>query len=155
MFWTVVTTHPMSERRAITNIARQGFHWYAPREKVTRVVRGRRITDARWMFPRYLFVWIEAQWASLCNTIGIASVLMNGDNPARVPNDWVLSMKARERNGLIDLRKNRFHIGQPVSVTGGLFIGKRGIYQGQTSRQREVILLEALGTVELASGFLR
>jgi transcription antitermination factor NusG len=64
-------------------------------------------------------------------------------------------MKAKEHNGLIELHRNRFLKGQKVQVTGGLFIGQRGIYQGTTPRQREIILLEALGRVELAPGLLR
>ena len=111
--------------------------------------------DARWLFPRYLFVWIEDQWQRLFSTIGVTTVLMNGEKPAKLPDKFVPSMKAREHHGLIELRKSRFHKGQQVQVTGGLFVGQHGIYSHQTSRQREVILLEALGTVELAPGLLR
>jgi transcriptional antiterminator RfaH len=155
LFWSVVQSHPACEHRAITNIERQGYACYAPRERVTRVVRGRKVTEARWLFPRYLFVWIIDRWWSLFGTFGVSSVIMNGDKPARIPNGWVEKMKAREVKGLIDLSQSEFTKGQRVQVTSGLFMGKHGIYQGQTSRQREVILLEALGRVELAPGMLR
>jgi transcriptional antiterminator RfaH len=107
------------------------------------------------LFPRYLFVWIEDQWQRLFSTIGVTTVLMNGQEPAKLPDDFVPGMKAREHHGLIELRKSMFTKGQQVQVTGGLFAGHRGIYQNQTSRQREVILLETLGRVELAPGLLR
>lgn len=154
-FWAVVQSQPACERRAIEHIERQGFTIYAPREKITRITRGRKVHTARWLFPRYLFVWIEDQWQRLFSTIGVTTVLMNGEQPSRLPEHWVSDLRARERNGLIELRKSRFTKGQNVQVTGGLFVGKHGIYQGMTSRQREVILLEALGTVELAPGLLR
>ena len=65
-------------------------------------------------------------------------------------------MKRQEVKGLITLSKHRFKIGQRVEVTGGLFAGAHGMYQGMTSRQREVVILDALGArVELASGLLR
>lgn len=155
MFWSVVQSQPACERRAITHIERQGFSVYAPRERVIRIVRGRKVNDARWLFPRYLFVWIEDQWQRLFNTIGVATVLMNGQEPAKLPEEFVPNMKAREVRGLIELKRSLFTKGQNVQVTGGLFVGQRGIYQGMTSKQREIILLEALGRVELAPGLLR
>ena len=155
MFWSVVQSQPACESRAITHIEREGFTVYAPREKIVRIIRGRKVNTARWLFPRYLFVWIEAQWQRLFSTIGVSTVLMNGQMPAKLPDDFISNMKAREHHGLIDLRKSKFNKGQSVQVTGGLFAGRRGIYQNQTSQQREVILLETLGTVELAPGLLR
>jgi transcriptional antiterminator RfaH len=134
---------------------RQGFTIYAPREKFVSVIRGRKVTGARWLFPRYLFVWIEDQWQRLFSTIGVATVLMNGEKPAKVPEKFIHDMKAREVRGLIELKRSMFTKGQNVQVTGGLFVGQRGIYQGMTSKQREIILLEALGTIELAPGLLR
>ena len=156
-FWAVVTTQPSAERRALWHLAWQGFDTYAPREKVIRVRRGRKVADVRWLFPRYLFVWIVDTWHALYGTMGVATVLMNGQRPAQLPTGWIEGMKARERNGLITLAKpHRFKIGQRVEVGSGLFAGARGLYQGMTSKQREIVLLEALGArVELASGLLR
>ncbi len=154
MFWSVVQSQPACERRAITHIERQGFTLYAPREKIIRIVRGRKVHTWRWLFPRYLFVWIEDQWQRLFSTIGVTTVLMNGDKPAKLPDEFVPDMKSREHHGLIELKRSRFNKGQQVQVTGGLFVGQRGIYQHQTSRQREIILLETLGTVELAPGLI-
>ena len=145
----------MCERRALWHLARQGFKTYAPREKIIRIVRGRKTTCARYIFPRYLFVWIADQWHALFNTIGITKVLMTADQPARLPDGWVEGMRSQERNGLLTLPKHRFKIGQRVTITTGLLAGSKGMYQGMTSRQREIVLLETLGRVELASGLLR
>jgi transcriptional antiterminator RfaH len=107
------------------------------------------------MFPRYLFVWIVDRWHALHSTIGISTVIMSGDTPAHLPNGWVESMKRREHKGLITLPP-RFAKGQRVEVTGGLFVGAKALYQGMSSHQREIVILEALGVrVELASGLLR
>ena len=155
LFWSVVQSQPACEHRAIAHCERQGFTIYAPREKIVRITRGRKVHTARWLFPRYLFVWIEDQWQRLFSTIGVSTVLMNGDKPAKLPEEFITNMKAREVRGLIELKRSMFTKGQNVQVTGGLFAGQRGIYQNQTSRQREVILLETLGRVELAPGLLR
>jgi transcription antitermination factor NusG len=74
--------------------------------------RGRKIATSRWLFPRYLFVWIEDQWHRLLNTSGVSKVLMTGDKPVRLPDGWINEIKSRERNGLIILSKHRFKIGQ-------------------------------------------
>lgn len=155
VYWSVVQSQPACERRAITHCERGGFTVYAPREKIMRITRGRKVHTARWLFPRYLFVWIEDQWQRLFATIGVSTVLMNGESPARLPEHWITDLKSREHHGLIELKRARFTRGQSVTVTGGLMMGKKGIYQNQTSQQREVILLEALGRVELAPGLLR
>ena len=154
-YWTVVQAQPMCERRALWHLDFQGFKTYAPREKITRVKRGRKVAAARWLFPRYIFVWVVDQWHELFSTIGISKVLMTGERPAHLPERWITDMKSKERNGLITLPKHRFDIGQRVVVFSGPFAGQRGMYYGQGSRQREIVLLEALGRVELAPGLLR
>lgn len=156
MYWTVVQAQPMNERRALWHLRRQGFETYAPREKITRIARGKKLHTSRWLFPRYIFVWVVEQWHALFNTFGIARVLMTGEHPARLPEGWVDDMRKREHNGLIELKKARFAVGQRVQISSGLFAGARGLYQGMTSRQREIVLVEAMGCrVEVAPGLLR
>ena len=156
MYWSVIQSQPACERRALWHMTYQGFTTYAPRERITRIVRGKKVQCARWLFPRYVFVWITDHWHALFTTIGVTRVLLNGEQPARIPDGFVESMRAREHKGLITVPKHRFDIGQQVQVTGGLFAGARALYQGMTSQQREIILLEALGCrVELAPGLLR
>jgi transcription antitermination factor NusG len=156
MFWAVVQAKPMCERRAIWHLERQHFTVYAPRERIKRIKRGKLISDARWLFPRYLFVWCEEQWQRWFNTFGVSTVLMHGQQPAALPNDFVDNMKSQENGGLITLYKpQRFHKGQRVQVISGLLNGRRGLYQGQTQQEREIVLLDALGRVELPPGLLR
>jgi transcription antitermination factor NusG len=155
-FWAVVQSQPQAERRALAHLAWQGFATYAPRERVVRVKRGKKIATSRWLFPRYLFVNIANRWHELFSTCGVSRVLMSGEQLAQVPDGWVERMRERERNGLIVLPKPiRFRRGQRVQVTGGLLTGKRGLYQGMTAHQRELILLDVLGSVDLAPGLLR
>jgi len=155
--WAVVNTQPTAEKRTLWHLEWQGFKAYAPKEKITRIVRGKKVDTARWLFPRYVFVWIVDRWHELFSTIGVSRVLMTGDQLAQCPSAWIDGMRAQERNGLITLPKAppRFRNGQRVTVASGMFAGVKGLYQGATSRQREVVLLEHLGRVELASGLLR
>jgi len=146
----------MCERRALWHLAWQGFTTYAPREKITRIKSGKKHHTSRWLFPRYIFVWVAEQWHALFSTIGVARVLMTGEQPARLPDGWVEDMRKREHNGLIELKRARFKVGQRVQISSGLFAGAHGLYQGMTSKQREIVLVEALGCrVEVAPGLLR
>jgi hypothetical protein len=81
--------------------------------------------------------------------------MMDGE-PAKVPITWVDTMRGREDpRGYVQLPRERHRRGQRIQIAAGIFQGKFGFYQGMTSRQREVILLEALNVrVELASGDL-
>jgi transcription antitermination factor NusG len=154
--WGVVQVQPMCERRALLHLGWQGFDTYAPRERVTHVRHGIKTNTSRLLFSRYVFVWIAEQWHQLFSTIGISRLLMTGETPSRLPDGLVEQLRSRERNGLIQLPKHRFKIGQAVEVGGGLFVGAKGIYQGMTSQQREIVLLDSIGCkVELASGLLR
>jgi transcription antitermination factor NusG len=155
-FWGVVQVQPMCERRALLHLGWQGFDTYAPRERTTHITRGRKVTSSRLLFSRYVFVWMAEHWYRLFATAGISRLLMTGNEPSKLPDGLVEQLRSRERNGLIQLPKHRFRIGQHVEVGGGLFVGAKGLYQGMTSRQREVVLLDTLGCkVELASGLLR
>lgn len=153
-FWAVVTTHPQSEQKALTHLLWQGFECYAPRERTVKISHGRKVFVERYLFPRYLFVWIQQQWHVLLSTFGISRVLMNGEVPAQLPSTWVTEMKSKEHNGFVVLPRERYKIGEPVRINAGLFQGQIGLYQGMTSRQREVVMLSNLGRVELASGDL-
>lgn len=82
-------------------------------------------------------------------------MLLEGEAPGRVPVGWVERMMSSEVDGAVVLPRRLFGVGDPVVIEGGMFHGCRGLYQGQTGKQREVVLLESLGRVELASGCLR
>ena len=155
MFWSVVATHPQNESRATSHLQRQGFTCYAPREKFVMVRRGRKVDVVRYMFPRYVFVWVENQWHAISGTFGVSRVLTNECGmPSRLPEGWVETMMQQETEGFIQLPKNERRVGDTVTIASGVLAGWVGLYQGQTSKQREVVLLERLGRVELAVGCL-
>jgi len=143
--------HANCERRAKANLARQGFAFYLPVIKDIVTIRGRKSAVSRPLFGRYIFVFIQDQWRSLLSTIGIASVVMRGDKPACIPSKVIDDIRAREdKEGFVRLRKNekeKFERGTRVRIPEGQFSGMVGVYDGMTSSQREVVLLEFLGRV--------
>ena len=154
LYWAVATTHPQCERKALENLSRQDFSCYAPKTRELRVKNGKKHWVERWLFPRYLFVWIVDKWSAVCSTIGVRGVILDGDKPARLPASFVDDLKNSERNGFIVLPKTKRKAGQRVQIERGVFTGQFGIYQGMSSREREIVLLDCIGRVELAAGDL-
>lgn len=150
--WFVVQTEPQRETVATQLLERAGFQPYLPR---IRLPNSQRITS---LFPGYLFVSQADHWYSIKNTIGVRGILMSGPTPAKLPARIVEDIRSRERGGLVRLPPPpRFRNGQPVGIIRGLFKGRIGIYVGMGARDRERVLIEALGraiTIDLPTSDL-
>jgi transcriptional antiterminator RfaH len=105
------------------------------------------------LFSGYFFCRIVDRWRSINTTLGVLSLVKFGDAPARCPDHEIDSLKAMiDAHGYIKLPEARgapierkIAIGAKVKVTAGPFGGMSGLYAGQSSRERELILLNLLG----------
>jgi transcriptional antiterminator RfaH len=71
---------------------------------------------------------------------------MDGVTPGRVPDAVIDELKARERNGAIELpRRDDLKPGDSVRILQGPFSGHLGLYTGMRPRQRIEVLLQLLG----------
>jgi len=152
--WIVAHTQPHRERWASENVWRQGCEFYLP--MFARLVRGRlNETRAVYLFPSYIFVRPpNGQWHFLIGTWGIESVIMMGEQPARLTGGEISRLKALEGpDGLIAVPKrreltkhhSRFVFGQMVRIKSGMFSGYIGIHQGSTGNERVRVLMDFLG----------
>ena len=148
--WYVAQTQVNGEAKAAQNLLRQGYEVYLPRYLKRR--RHARKVDftARPLFPRYLFVAIDMatqRWRSVQSTFGVARLVSNGDDPARVPEGVVHALRAREdEKGFICLdSKPVFAPGDKVRVLAGAFIDSAGLFSGLADHDRVSILLDMLG----------
>jgi transcription elongation factor/antiterminator RfaH len=138
MFWSVVQTETQRENVAAHFLQQGGFETYLPKIKAQQ-----RIVP---LFPAYLFVRVIDHWYDINNTIGVVQLLHAGDQPAKLKDKIVDSIKSRERGGIVKLPDpNRLRPGQQVRIKRGSFEGHCGIYQGMSGKQRERVLLELLG----------
>jgi len=84
----------------------------------------------------------------------VVRIVLDGAQPARVPDAVIAEIRARERNGLVELPKREmFHVGDQVRILQGPFAGHLGLYAGQRAHERVLVLLALLGgqqRVELA-----
>jgi transcriptional antiterminator RfaH len=145
-FWCAARLLPQREAAATQCLGLAGFETYLPRLRERRLVRGRRVEVSPPLFPGYLFIWIEVQWSRARWAPGIASLIMAGDGPARVPNSVISEIRSRERDGLVELAKPpRLRRGDQVRIVQGVFRGYLALYDGMAPRERVMVLLSLLG----------
>lgn len=152
--WFLVHSKPSQEDTAAVNLTRQGYEVYLPRARVRRRLHGRMTERVQPLFPRYLFVELDAHtddWAPIRSTLGVSRLVRFGEYPASVPGSLIELLKSRESEGVHDWSVPALHAGQKVRVLEGAFRDFEGIFVAQTSRERVIVLLEILGRAVRAS----
>jgi transcriptional antiterminator RfaH len=124
--WVVVNTQAQRERLATEQIANQGFEVYCPLFK-RRIKHARRFEDVlRPLFPGYVFVAVDPsreQWRPLMSTVGVRSVLRNGERPSTLDERFIEALRAREIAGAIIKPSEPYKVGEQVKLSGGVFDG--------------------------------
>lgn len=123
-----------------------GFETFLPRTKLR---TGKTVA----LFPGYFFCVIDQTWRGVENAIGVVGLVMAGNRPAQCPDREIDKIRSNlNRNGLYRLpptmpegRTIALVAGQYVRIKSGSFRGLSGLYQGQSAREREIVLLELLG----------
>jgi transcriptional antiterminator RfaH len=131
-YWACAQLAPSRERLALHCLQQvAGFEVYAPRIKAPRGARSR---NPRLLFPGYVFVLIVLQWHAAMRTPGVVRLVLDGGIPARVPDNVIAELRARERNGLLQLPEpRRFRAGERVRVIHGPLVGLEGLVAGRAS----------------------
>ena len=152
-YWACAQLESNRERLALHCLELGGYSTYLPRIRERRRVNGRQVTVTPPLFPGYAFVLIELQWHAARWCPGVLRLVLDGAQPARVPDKVIADLRKRERNGLIELPPPPdFQRGDCVRITRGVFCGQRGLYAGQRPHERVAVLLQLLGRVELPKG---
>jgi transcriptional antiterminator RfaH len=147
MYWACARLEPRREAVAAHFLAAAGYQTYLPRLRERRRRNGHLIETRPLLFPGYGFVLVVGGWWQARWSPGVANLIMNGAGPAHVPDNVVAEIRARERNGLIELPRRALVSGDRVRVMQGPLRGLEGLYGGQAPRERVAILLSALGRV--------
>jgi transcriptional antiterminator RfaH len=150
MSWYVVRTQANAEPRAAENLLRQGYEVYLPLGRRWRLHARRREVVSRPLFPRYLFVAFDkerARWRAIFSTIGVSTLICQGEMPIQVPDGIVEEIQASERNGQFDDAGMvaRLKPGDPVLITCGPFSDLTGQLQSLVAGDRVRVLLQLLG----------
>jgi transcriptional antiterminator RfaH len=137
-FWSVCQTETNREATAVHFLDQQRFETYLPKIKTQR-----RLVP---LFPSYVFVRIEDHWWSIANTIGVINLLMSGEQPAKLKDEIVNAIKAKEKNGVVKLPEpKRIKRGDKIRIVRGSFGGHLAIFEGMSGNDRSRVLLDLLG----------
>jgi transcriptional antiterminator RfaH len=147
-YWAAARLQPRHEALALHCLGLAGYETYLPRLRERRVSRGRRITVTPPLFPGYCFILIQLQWHSARWAPGVATVILDGVSPAKVPDAVIDEIRAREVGGLIDLPKSLpapgLRLGAQVKILVGPFRGFMATLVGLRPQQRIEVLLQLL-----------
>ena len=147
MFWACARTESKREAVAKRFLELAGFETYVPRVREQRLRRGKRIETISPLFPAYAFIVIDQQWHRARWTVGVLALIMDGDRPARVPDQVIAGIRAREVRGAVELPKSSgLKPGDHVKILGGPFRGRLALYAGMKPHQRVEVLLALLGS---------
>lgn len=145
--WIVVNTHTHKERVAVENLERQAYATYCPMVR-TQIRHARKVEEVlRPLFPGYLFVATDPaveRWRPILSTLGVRSVIRNGEVPSRLDRRFIESLRAREIDGAIIRPPAPYAVGQDVRITGGAFDGMVARIIGLQEKDRLVVLLDLL-----------
>ena len=144
-FWTVLRTHPNSEKTAIYNLERQNFEYYQPKIQERKNRKQGLVTVESPLFPCYLFVRVVDRWMCLHSTHGVASILTNGSFPAVVRDQVIDDLRNREAGGYIQLPKQKkFDVGDKVTIKDGAFADQTALVERMPVKERQRVLLSLL-----------
>jgi transcriptional antiterminator RfaH len=144
-YWTVAQLQPSHTALALHLLAQQNFTVYAPKIRELRVIRGRKTEAFSALFPGYAFVLISLQWHAARWCPGVVRLVMDGVQPAKVPDDVIREIRERERNGAVEFPKRVLKCGERMRILAGPFQGHLAIYAGMSTHERVAVLLQILG----------
>ena len=154
MYWCCAQLEPRRERLASYCLGLAGYEIYQPLLREQRRSHGRKITVTPPLFPGYLFVWVVRGWWDARWSPGVRRLVMDGLQPARVPDAVIGEIRSRERNGFVELPKPRgLGPGMRVRVISGPLSEQIGMLAALRPHERVLVLLQLLGgqqRVELA-----
>jgi transcriptional antiterminator RfaH len=150
-YWSAVQLEPNRERIALLLLRQEHFTVYAPRLRERRVVRGRCEDREAPLFPGYAFVLIQLQWHAARWCPGVRRLVMDGLQPAKVPDAVIEEIRGRERNGAVEFPQRRLQYGDRVKILAGPFRGHLAMYAGMSGSERVAVLLQILGGQQRAT----
>jgi transcriptional antiterminator RfaH len=148
MTWYLIHTKPKQEGRALQNLVQQGYECFLPFFASERIKQGALAVVHEPLFPRYIFIRLhdgpEAQsWSPIRSTKGVHRLVMFGPNAAKVSDDLIDILRARQSEGEVQPMR-LFNPGEKVVVTQGAFAGIEGVYEMTDGEQRAMVLIELL-----------
>jgi transcriptional antiterminator RfaH len=133
--WYVVNTKPRQEGLAERMITQIGVDVFYPK-----------INEKKGLFPGYLFARYNPMehFKKIRYSRGVRDIVSYGYNPVSVEDDIIETIKARIRNGFVQISNDLFKKGERVIIREGLFKDFEGIFEDVKDSERIIILLNLI-----------
>jgi transcriptional antiterminator RfaH len=135
--WYVINTRPKKESQVERLFTEGGFTIYCPK-----YVHEKRVSP---FFPGYAFLLFEfpEQYQMVKYTRGVKRVVGTDDGPTPIPEELVLGLKTREKDGLIVFEKYGEEpvAGDEIEVVEGPLKGLKGIFRKEVGPSERVMIL--------------
>ncbi len=135
--WYVINTKPKKESQVERLFEEGGFTIFCPK-----YLREKRIGP---FFPGYVFLRFEfpEQFQLVKYTRGVKRVVGNDGGPTPIPEEIVLGIRARERDGLVVFEKygEEPAVGDEIEVAEGPLKGLKGIFRREIGDSERVMIL--------------
>ncbi|MFA4875172.1 MAG: transcription termination/antitermination NusG family protein [bacterium] len=147
LLWYVIQTKPLAEDAVATHLNNAAFQTFLP--KIRTMIRGRRTTRVKPLFPAYLFARLDLSDANLYRMIkytrGVRKILGDGSIPVAIPDEMIELIKGRmDGDGVIEQRLT-MQKGDEVRIRTGPFRDLVGILEKPvTSAGRVRVLLQIM-----------
>lgn len=145
--WIVANSHANQERLALQHLARQNYEAYCPMI-MKRRSHARRVDVApRPLFPGYLFISHDparARWRPILSTVGVRTLVHFGETLGTISDDFIHSLRQREKDGLIAAPEPSYHVGQQVRLATGPFDGVVATILSLAEKERLIVLMDIM-----------
>ncbi len=133
--WYAVNTKPRQEEYAERMIMQLGVDVFYPK-----------INEKKGLFPGYLFARYNPMehYKKIRYSRGVRDIVSYGYNPVSVEDDIIETIKARIRNGFVQISNDLFKKGERVIIREGLFKDFEGIFEDVKDSERIIILLNLI-----------
>lgn len=140
-FWACAQLVPHRTATALRFLRINGHEVFCPQ------MRSPRRLHPEPLFPNYTFLGIELRWHTAARSPGVMKLIMDGDHPAKVPEGVIQQLRARERNGVIELPSPPgLRRGDAIKITKGPFADQLATFGSLKPHQRCEVLLRWLGS---------
>jgi transcriptional antiterminator RfaH len=93
-YWACAQLEPNRTALALNCLALAGFETYHPRLREQRRHHGRKILVTPSLFPGYAFVLVVSGWWNARWAAGVRRLVMDGEQPARVPDPVIAEIRS-------------------------------------------------------------
>ena len=146
--WYALMSKPQKDAYAEEQLNNQGYTTYRPLAMRERVRRGKTIKITESLFPRYLFINLDAvndNWAPIQSTYGVSGMVRFGDLPLSIPESLIEQLRLQESQfaeRAVDL--DYFQNGDLVTIKNGSFEGLNAVFERYSGEERVILLMNIL-----------